>query len=194
MIESSLSTFAQFKYDLMKEEKTTDWNAWKHPEESLTLTGYRSLHELLEDQGTNILFAGVGNVLRKDDGVGVFIAKQITGGNKISSLVVEMGIENYIGKINSLSPDILVIVDACDFKELPGFGKLVLAEEMMELTTNTHNISLAKLSELFNMPVYILGIQPADISFGEDMCREVIETGWKFIKMINTASILSKNI
>jgi hypothetical protein len=37
------------------------------------------------------------------------------------------------------------------------------------MTTGTHNISLAKLSELFNMPVYILGIQPADISFGEGM-------------------------
>jgi hydrogenase 3 maturation protease len=55
----------------------------------------------------------------------------------------------------------------------------------MGMTTNTHNISLAKLSELFNMPVYILGIQPADISFGEGMVREVSETAERITGMIN---------
>jgi Ni,Fe-hydrogenase maturation factor len=32
-----------------------------------------------------------------------------------------MGIENHIGKINKLAPDILVIIDACDFGREPGY-------------------------------------------------------------------------
>ena len=42
-----------------------------------------------------------------DDGVGVYISKRIKTTDNISSLTVEVSIENYIGKINSLNPDIL---------------------------------------------------------------------------------------
>ena len=149
----------------------------------------RELQYLLEDPGKEILFAGVGNVLKHDDGVGVFIAQNIKGRDGISVLVVEMGIENHLGKINSLAPDILVIIDACDFGRAPGFTRLAAVSEMKEMTTNTHNISLAKLSELFNMPVYILGIQPADISFGEGMTRQVRWAAEIIIRKLNRKSL-----
>lgn len=146
---------------------------------------YRELQQLLKEPAKSILFAGVGNVLKKDDGVGVYIARKISQGNGIGSLVVEMGIENYIGKINTIDPDILIIIDACDFGRKPGFVRLAMVSDMKETTTNTHNISLVKLSDFFNMPVYILGIQPADISFGEGMCREVNDKAERVVHMIN---------
>ena len=37
-----------------------------------------------------------------DDGVGVYISRRIKNRGNISSLTVEVSIENYIGKINSL--------------------------------------------------------------------------------------------
>lgn len=146
----------------------------------------RDLQNLLDQPPGKILFAGVGNVLKRDDGVGVYIAQKIRQGNGIGGLAVEMGIENHIGKINKLAPDVLVIIDACDFGREPGFVGLARASDMMEMTTGTHNISLAKLSELFNMPVYILGIQPADISFGEGMDVKVKETAKRITGMINS--------
>ena len=151
------------------------------------LTGslYQQLQFLPDEPGNKILFAGVGNVLRKDDGVGVHIAKNIHQGSRISSLVVEMGLENYIGKINSLDPDILVIMDACDFNETPGFCRLVEPEKLQGFTTCTHNISLAKLSEFFSMPVLILGIQPMSTGFGEDFSPEVQVAALNIIKAIN---------
>jgi hydrogenase maturation protease len=155
-----------------------------------------SLKQILDEHDRNILFAGVGNVLKKDDGVGVYVARRIKPGSRVGSLAVEMGIENYIGKINSLAPDILIIIDACDFGKDPGFLSLAKASEFMEVTTNTHNISLRKLSELFFMPVYILGIQPADIGFGEGMCNEVTEAANRIVELINRANIkkvLSRN-
>jgi hydrogenase 3 maturation protease len=149
----------------------------------------RNLQDLLDQPPGNILFAGVGNVLKRDDGVGVYIAQKIIQGNGISRLTVEMGIENHIGKINKLAPDVLVIIDACDFGREPGFAGLAMASEMMESTTGTHNISLAKLSELFNMPVYILGIQPADISFGEGMDEKVKNTAEWIKDVINSKTM-----
>lgn len=152
-------------------------------------TGSGGLERLLEKPQKKILFAGVGNVLKKDDGAGVYIVQKILEGNGIGGLVVEMGIENYIGKINTLAPDDLVIIDACDFGKEPGFWWLSIFTDIKDLTTNTHNISLAKLSELFNMPVYILGIQPADVSFGEGMGREVKKAAKQIIQMINSKSV-----
>lgn len=148
-----------------------------------------SLRQILDRQDRSILFAGVGNVLKKDDGVGVYVAERIKSGSRVASLAVEMGIENYIGKINTLAPDILIIIDACDFGKDPGFLSLAKASDFMEVTTNTHNISLRKLAELFVMPVYILGIQPADIGFGEGMCNEVAEAASKIVELINQANI-----
>jgi hydrogenase 3 maturation protease len=143
---------------------------------------------LMEVPRKKILFAGVGNVLRKDDGVGVSIAKGIPHRHGISSLVVEMGIENYIGKINRLDPDILVIIDACEFNETPGFCRLVEPSDLQGLTSNTHNISLAKLSELFTMPLLILGIQPMSTDFGENFSPEVRVAALNIIKAINDLS------
>ncbi len=149
----------------------------------------QDLQNLLDQPPGNILFAGVGNVLKRDDGVGVYITQKIRHGNGIGRLTVEMGIENHIGKINKLAPDVLVIIDACDFGREPGYSELSRACDMMDMTTNTHNISLAKLSELFNMPVYILGIQPADISFGEGMDAKVSETSEQITGMINSKTM-----
>jgi len=146
----------------------------------------RTLPDLMPGK---ILFAGVGNVLKHDDGVGVYISGRIKPGKFIDAIVVEMGIENYIGKINRLAPDILIITDACDFGREPGYWSLAAVSEIIGVTTNTHNISLAKITELFNMPVYILGIQPADISFGEGLGEEAERTANQIINMINSESM-----
>jgi Ni,Fe-hydrogenase maturation factor len=56
------------------------------------------LEELLE-QANRLLFIGVGNILKRDDGIGVVISKQIIERPAIKSLTVEVSIVNYIGKI-----------------------------------------------------------------------------------------------
>ncbi|HOI00428.1 MAG TPA: hypothetical protein PLE85_07790 [Bacteroidales bacterium] len=46
--------------------------------------------------GKRIVFAGVGNVLKQDDGLGVFITQNIRRTDRIIPLVTEVSIENYI--------------------------------------------------------------------------------------------------
>jgi hydrogenase 3 maturation protease len=152
---------------------------------ALTGTVCPGFQKLLGDNRKKILFAGVGNLLRQDDAVGVHIAANLHQGERISSLVVEMSIENYIGKINRMAPDILVIIDACDFKKKPGYFRLMSPSELNGVITNTHNISLKRISTLFDMQVFILGIQPLCTRFGEMVSRNVNEAAILIIKTIN---------
>ena len=147
------------------------------------------LVNLLIQKEKSILFVGVGNLLKSDDGVGVYISRRIKKTPFISALTVEMSIENYIGKINRLNPDILVIIDCADLKSTEGTHKLIPVREIEDLTFNTHNISFKRLSEFFTMPVFILGIQPGKIGFGENISYLVKDVANNIIKLINTQEV-----
>jgi len=147
----------------------------------------KSLNNLLKNTTQHILFIGIGNILKSDDGTGVYISNHIKSGNKVSSLTVEVSIENYIGKINKLKPNILILIDCVDFKKEPGYFELMPVQRIKDFTVHTHNISLKKISELFNMPVWILGIQPKNTSFGEKLSPEIKKTADYLIGIINDA-------
>jgi len=150
---------------------------------------YSALDELLSLNDKKILFTGIGNVLKKDDGVGVYISNRLRKRQNFSALTVETSIENYIGKINSLNPDLLVLIDCVDFKSPPGTIKLLSLNQIQDLTFNTHNISLSRLSEFFKMSVFILGIQPESIDFGENLSYLVKKVADKIIKQINKKEV-----
>ena len=150
---------------------------------------FRDLDILLSQRGGKILFVGIGNLLKMDDGVGVYISRKIKNAGAISSLTVETSIENYIGKINSLNPDILILVDCVDINSPAGTFKLMTLSQIQDMTFNTHNISLRRLSEFFRMPVYVLGIQPEKIDFGENISYLVKNIADKIIKQINKKEV-----
>ena len=147
------------------------------------------LDKLLSQKDKRILFVGIGNLFKMDDGVGVYISTRINKTTTISALTVEVSIENYIGKINSLNPDVLVLIDSVDLKSTAGTYKLLSISQIQDLTFNTHNISLNRLSEFFKMPVFVLGIQPEKIGFGENISYLVKNEADKIINLINTQEV-----
>jgi len=144
------------------------------------------LKNLLLNNDKRILFVGIGNLLKKDDGAGVYISSGITRKANREVLTVEVSLENYIGKINSIDPDILVLIDCVEMGFAPGTYKLMSVSKIEDSTFNTHNISLRRISEFFTMPVYLLGIQPEKIDFGENMSYIVKEEADKIINIINS--------
>jgi len=144
------------------------------------------LGKLLSQKDKKILFVGIGNILRKDDGAGVYISSGIKESESVSSLTAEVSIENYIGKINMINPDVLVLVDAVDMGSKPGTYKLLEISQTEDTTFNTHNISVRRISDFFKMPAYLLGIQPESIDFGEKMSYLVKNSVDKIISIINT--------
>ncbi|MCE5344927.1 MAG: hydrogenase maturation protease [Bacteroidales bacterium] len=150
---------------------------------------FKELNNILSQRDKKKLFVGIGNLLKMDDGVGVYISKKIKNKKTVSSLTAETSIENYIGKINSLKPDILVLIDCADIKSPAGTFKLLTLSQIQDITFNTHNISLRRLSEFFRMPVYVLGIQPEKIDFGENISYIVKNVAYKIIKQINKEEV-----
>lgn len=144
-----------------------------------------TLERILSEKEKKILFVGIGNLLRKDDGAGAYISSNILKRDNISALTAEVSIENYIGKINTLGPDILVLIDAVDMGSSPGTHKILNISEIIDTTFNTHNISLKRISEFFKMEIVVLGIQPEKIDFGENMSYLVKNEADKLIKVIN---------
>lgn len=142
------------------------------------------LKDLL-DRASRLLFIGVGNVLKSDDGVGVRISRQIIERPGILSLTVEVSIENYIGKINSLEPDEIVLIDCMELGKLPGSYRLLALSEVEDITFNTHNISLGRLGDFFQYPSYVLGIQPASIEFGDTLSPSVENAVRQIVQEIN---------
>lgn len=132
-----------------------------------------------------LLFVGVGNVLKRDDGVGVVICREIKEQPGILTLAVEVSIENYIGKINSLKPEEIVILDCMDLGAKPGTYSLVALEQVEDLTFNTHNISLGRLADFFNYPTYVLGIQPLTVEFGDELSLPVQQSAEEILAQIN---------
>ncbi len=143
------------------------------------------LKQLIHSTNKKILFVGIGNVLRSDDGVGVFIGKNIIKTKNVEALTVEVSIENYIGKINSIHHDILVLIDCVDMNSDPGTYKLLSLNNINDFTFNTHNISLKRWSDFFSMPVFLLGIQPEKLDFGETISYIVSKTAKSIINQIN---------
>ena len=131
------------------------------------------------------LFVGIGNALKSDDGIGIYICKNIIQTNKIKTLIVESGIEKFVGKINSINPELLILVDCTDFNKEPGFIDFLPIEEIQDFTVNTHTISVKRISEFFKMKTYILGLQPENVRFGEEFSESVINSANELIKKIN---------
>ena len=144
------------------------------------------LSELLSEDKI-ILFVGVGNRLKSDDAIGIYICEKIISTDSKKVLIVESGIEKFVGKINLIAPDILILVDCTDFNNEPGFWNLVPIEKILDHTMHTHTISIKRISEFFEMPAYILGVQPKNVKFGEEFSDEVLNSANNLIKFINNS-------
>ena len=143
------------------------------------------LKSLVQDKTRYVLFVGVGNVLHSDDGVGVYISDRIKESRWHGVISAEVSIENYIGKINAMDADLLVIIDSVHYGKYPGYASMTPVDSLLDFTTHTHNISLRKTLELYHAEVWILGIQPESVSFGEHISQAVMQTAQDIIHMIN---------
>jgi len=141
------------------------------------------LEKIIQTKTT--LFVGIGNALKSDDGIGIYICNNIKQTIKIRTLIVESGIEKFIGKINSIAPEILILVDCTDFHKEPGFIDFLSIEKIQDFTVNTHTISVKRISEFFKMKTYLLGVQPKNVKFGEIFSKSVLNSANELIKKIN---------
>lgn len=137
------------------------------------------------DKKSRLLFAGVGNVLRSDDGVGVYICNHINHHEKYIVCTVELGLENYVGKINSYHSPLVILIDSVNFNKTPGYCELLELKNVLDFTVNTHTISLQTIARFITSEIMLLGIQPGNTRFGERLSPEVQRAANDIIGEIN---------
>lgn len=133
------------------------------------------------------LIAGVGNTLRSDDGIGIKALeylKTILDKNNFDFYqfsTMSIDIVHYIKEYSAT-----FIIDALDYGARPGsIRAFALGDINLNLEgktgTSSHGFSLKDLLKLYKTldiknSVYIIGIQPKDLSYKEGLSKEVSES------------------
>ena len=151
-----------------------------------------------------VLFIGVGNVLKSDDGVGCYIVEELNKKIlKTNFYFINAGVvvENYLGKIVDINPDVIVFVDALKVNfqsEQKNKFFIFEQEQLLNYTFSTHNISLSTIIEFLNtefkekfnkdVGIYILGVKPNSLDFGESLTEETKKFADEIIENIYSYS------
>jgi len=115
---------------------------------------------------------GVGNELRKDDGIGIKIVRILskTKRKNIKFLIGYETPENLVQEIKKLNPEKVFIIDAVDFSGKIGEVKKV---KFKGSSFSTHKLSYKILENLLGCEIEVIGIQPKDLSYGEELSMEL---------------------
>ena len=133
------------------------------------------LHGIPRDR---IVFVGVGNRLRRDDGIGPE-AIGLLEGRVPNALDTDSVPENYTAAIKRLNPSAIVFIDALDFGGSPGSVRLIEASDIQGYGVSTHNLSLDVSMEYLmhetGADVFLVGVQPERIGDGEGVSPSLVE-------------------
>ena len=145
------------------------------------MTIYEKLKSELKGR---VIFVGVGNVLKGDDGAGVVLVNMLKKKFKDAGSFLDCGIapENYLEKLRGF--DCVVIFDALDFGGKTGEITILKPKELSEASVSTHNLSLKLFSRYLeedSINVIIAGIQPANLRFAEGLSKVVSLSLKKFV-------------
>ncbi len=141
----------------------------------------------------NILL-GVGNELRGDDAVGIYVARNF---RKEGWHVIVAGQvpEDFTSEIKKIRPQNLVIVDAALMGLSPGEIRIVPVEKIPSVAFSTHGMPLSFLMTYlqdFVDEIILIGIQPRTMEFGTSMSEVVRKAGDTLIQLLKNGEY--KNI
>lgn len=133
----------------------------------------------------NILL-GVGNSLLSDDGAGVHVAGSF---KKEGWTSYDCGTapENFTSVVRKENPEIVLIVDAARMGLSPGDFRQIPEEKISDVSFGTHQLPLSRLTaylQNYARKIIIIGIEPKNTDFGEELSPEVEDACRMLLKMI----------
>jgi hydrogenase 3 maturation protease len=85
--------------------------------------------------------------------------------------------ESYIQPIIKKVPRNLLIIDAIDFGDSPGTINIFKPEQLNSLVVSTHTLSprifVDMITQVINVDVYFIGVQPAQTTFGQFLSDDI---------------------
>jgi hydrogenase maturation protease len=142
--------------------------------------------------GGNCCLVGMGNYLKSDDAVGLYIIESVkkAAGDTGMLLNVEDVIEAYVFKIAEMDCETVVVIDAVKAQAEVGsilFGKLDEEFEELSGTLSTHKLALKMSGKIFTehkKETYLLGVVVNNVDFGAELSQSVRESADALIKII----------
>ena len=129
-----------------------------------------------------VAILGLGNEFGGDDASGLIAARkarQVIPDGMWGVEILETGLapENFTGALRKLHPSHVVLIDSAEMGEKAGHIKVINPTEIEELIFSTHSLPLSTLAQYIERElgakVIILGIQPKEMSFGNEVSPEV---------------------
>jgi len=128
-----------------------------------------------------VAFLGIGHPLRRDDAAGVEVCERLRPAlrGRHDVLVVSGGSapENCVGALRAFGPDLVIVIDAARMGQPPGTLLRIDPSDPRVAGASTHTLPLPTfceyVAETLGCEVTLLGIEPADTSFGEGLTPAV---------------------
>jgi hydrogenase 3 maturation protease len=140
---------------------------------------------------TNIVIAGIGNEIRKDDFVGVKIVQELMGkvSKKVHLIECETVPESFMDEIIELKPSHVLLIDAALLGLKSGEIQLYDAEKVVNIPSiSTHTLPIRifcdYITELTKTKIALLLIQPQNTEFGEGLSSKIALAADKIIRVM----------
>lgn len=137
--------------------------------------------ELSRFNKEKIVFIGLGNELRGDDGAGLKLTELISSDKEFKDshfIFAGTNPENYLQKILEFKPEAVIFIDTASWKVEPGEIKFLTSSEIRDSDFSTHAFSIKLIEKYINSnhpcKIFYLGIQPGSVSFGSSISEKVI--------------------
>ncbi len=122
-----------------------------------------------------IALVSMGSPLKGDDDVANQVLGKVEDREGLLKVRAENAPENFIKPIQEFRPDVIVFLDAVDFKGEVGKVRLFSLRDMADIMVNTtHNLPVGVLGQFFpGTRIMVIGIQPKSIDYGTELSREL---------------------
>ena len=141
----------------------------------------KAIDQLQEYLSEKLLIIGIGNALLGDDGAGPRLIELLQEAGDGGLTLIDAGAapERHFGEVEAAAPQSVLLVDAVDFGAAPGEIAFFDEESLPARACCTHDVSLRLVMQYLRMTtgakVGLLGIQPAQLTFGAGLTMEVEE-------------------
>lgn len=138
------------------------------------------MKKFLKNHG-KVVILGIGNVIKGDDAIGPSTAWKLAElFEKNDEVIVFDGgtvPENYTGLIRKEKPTHIILVDAVEMKNEPGYIRIVKKDEILNYNISTHAMPVSFLIKFMettiDADIILIGIQPEKMDLGEGISEEV---------------------
>lgn len=142
-----------------------------------------------------MVILGIGNILQKDDGIGVYAAMYLNENYRFSSdvSVINGGVEG-INLLNIfMENDIVLILDTIGLEDIPGSLYVIPTHELGGYGLNSggaHEVGVLQCLDMIELQgkelpeAFVIGIVPAEVTFDISLSQELVHAFDGYIKVI----------